>query len=388
MAGGFFSLRQRARRPGKPAPTRLPARRHSPETARPLILRLFATLSMICAAASPGMAADSCTQMQVLLGISPHHREDVMSYIAPRLKKDLGVDLVAEAIGSGTMVDRISAQMGDPRISIAQWDVPIGIAACDRGFCAEIDLARTPNAQHLLDWAYARDAAGKPVVLTTGALGVGFLYNADELAKHHIPPPKSWSDLANAAYAGRLGLTAPQSTMGTAGLVMLARLHGGSAANIDPGFAATQTILANHNTVFTWSSEMTNLLQLGDLWVAVNSSNLAPALRAEGLPIQFVWPTEGAPSVNSGLSLIKGAPCEAAAYEYINLYYSDAFQAMRMAGGGGLSPVRSAWTQLTPEQRKSLALGPEDLDRLVALDWRVVNANRPAWIERWQREIH
>ncbi|MBV8912382.1 MAG: extracellular solute-binding protein [Acetobacteraceae bacterium] len=349
--------------------------------------KLASVIAVTAGLALPAAAQQACTEMQVLLGISPNHREDVMAMIAPKLKSELGVDLVTEAIGSVVMVDRVSAQAAAPRISVVHWDVPIGIAACDRGLCAPIDLARVPNAAKLADWAYARDADGKPVVLTGGVLGVGFLYNTEEFAKHKLAPPKAWKDLARPDLAGRLGLTAPQSTMGTAELVMLAKLNGGSEAKIDPGFAETKKILANQNTVFTWSSEMSNLLQLGDLWIAVNSSNLAPALRDKGLPIQFVWPEEGSPTVNAGVSLVKDGPCQEAAYRYLDLYFSDEFQAARIRHGGGLSARTSAWNLLSKQELADLALGPEDLGRLVNLDWRTINQERPAWLERWQKEI-
>ncbi len=349
--------------------------------------------SMLCAVgvlltpAASDAADESCSQMQVYLAIAPNHREDVMSYIAPRLQKDLGVTLVAEAIGSAAMVSRVTAQASAPRVSVVQWDVPIGIDACDQGLCEPIDLSRAPNAKLLTEWAYTRNTAGQVSVLAGGAVGVGFLYNADEFAKHKITPPKSWKDLSDAAYAGRLGVTAPQSTMGTAALLMLARLADGSADNVDAGFAATKQILANKNTVFTWSSELSNLLQLGDLWVAVNSSNLAPAMRAKGLPINFVWPAEGSPTVNSGVSLVKGGPCQQAAYEYIDLYFSPEFQATRMRNGGGLSANAAAWKLLTAAQMSDLDVQPDTLGGLLDLDWRKINTNRPAWIERWQREI-
>lgn len=357
-------------------------------TVRRRLLGFASALAVAVGLSLPASADQACTEMQVLLGISPNVREDVMAMIAPKLKSELGVNLVAEAIGSVNMVDRVTAQQGAPRLSVVHWDVPVGIAACDRGLCAPIDLARVPNAAKLADWAYARDASGKPVVLTGGVLGVGFLYNTEEFAKHNLAPPKSWKDLNRPDLAGRLGLTAPQSTMGTAELVMLAKLNGGSAENIGPGFSETKKILANQNTVFTWSSEMSNLFQLGDLWIAVNSSNLAPPLRAKGLPIQFAWPKEGSPMVNSGASLVKGGPCETAAYRYLDLYFSDEFQAARMRHGGGLSARTSAWKLLSKDELKSLALGPEDLDRMISLNWRTINKERPAWLERWQKEIH
>lgn len=336
-------------------------------------------------ASGMAIAQEACTQMQVYLAIAPNHREDVMAYIAPRLKQKFNVDLVTEAIGSVMMVDRLTAQAASPRVTIVQWDVPVGIAACDKGQCASIDPEKAPNLKKLPTWAQSRDSAGNVTVLTAGVVGVGILYNEEELKKRNLQIPRSWADLKRPEYAGRLGITAPQSSMGTAALVMLARINGGGEQNIDPGFEATKAITPK-NTIFTWSSEMSNLFQLGDLWLAVNSNNIAPALRAQGLPIRFSLPQEGSPTANTGMSLVKGAPCQAAAYEYINLYFGDEFQAKRMASGT-LSPSKDAWGKITPELRAELGMGPEDLDKFIDLDWRAINAARPGWIERWTREI-
>ena len=189
--------------------------------------------------------------------------------------------------------------------------------------------------------------------MTAGVVGVGILYNEEALKKNNLPVPKSWADLKN-PIEGRLGITAPQSSMGTAALVMLARINGGGEQNIDPGFVATKQITPD-NTIFTWSSEMSNLFQLGDLWIAVNSNNIAPALRAKGLPIRFSLPTEGSPTANTGMSLVKGGPCEAAAYEYVNLYFSDEFQAKRMESGT-LSASKDAWGKVTPALKTELGM--------------------------------
>lgn len=337
--------------------------------------------------ATDALAQEACNSMQVLLSIAPKHREHVMEMIAPRLKEKFGVDLVTEAIGSATMVERVTAQRENPRISIAQWDAPIGLTACQTGLCKPIDLSRAPNAGKLFDWAYTHDAQGRVMVMSTNVLGVGFIYNERELKRHNIAPPTAWADLTRPDLRGRLAITAPQSSMGTAALVMLARIGGGGETNIEPGFAATKAIMRNVHTVFTWSSELSNLMQLGEVWVAVNSSNIAVALREQGVPTHFMLPREGSPTVNGGLSLVAGGPCEAAAYEYINLYYSDEFQLRRMREGGTASPAKSPWTQLTPAERENMGVTAADFDKLVNLDWNAINEARPGWIQRWQREI-
>jgi len=154
------------------------------------LTRAFSAAVLLSCTAAVAIAQDACTQMQVYLAIAPNHREDVMSFIAPQLKQKFNVDLVTEAIGSVMMVDRVTAQAANPRVSIVQWDVPIGIAACDKGQCAPIDVERAPNLKKLPPWALSKNTAGQPTVLTAGVVGVGILYNEAELKKHNLPVPK------------------------------------------------------------------------------------------------------------------------------------------------------------------------------------------------------
>jgi putative spermidine/putrescine transport system substrate-binding protein len=331
--------------------------------------------------------AQACTQMQVYLSIFPRHREDVMEVIAPQMRARHNVELVAEAIGSVNMVERIQAQGANPRVSIAHWDLPVGVQACEQGLCRPIDLARAPNAQRLYDWAYSKDAQGRTTVLATNVVGVGIIYREDEFRRRNLAPPTSWADLRRPELRGRIAITAPQSTWGTAALVMMARNGGGGEGNIEAGFAATRALQPSLHSVFTWTSELANLWQLGEVWVAVTGNNMAPTLSTSGTPTRFVAPSEGAPNVPGGVSLVNGGPCEAAAYDYLNVYYSDDFQRRRMVGGGVPSPSRTAWEGVTDPASAGVNITPADFGKLVTLDWATVNAARPAWMQRWQREI-
>jgi len=346
-----------------------------------------AIAGMIGTTAVPAFAEEACKSMQVFLGITPNHREDVMAYIAPRLKEKLGVDLIAETIGSANMVERLSAQMPNPRVTLAHWDMVVGLTPCDQGMCEPIDLTKAPNAAGLYDWAYSKNKDGKVDILATNVLGIGLVYNEEEFKKNNIPVPTSWNDLARKELAGRISITAPASTWGTAELVQWAKMGGGGEGNIDPGFKFAQSLMPNMHTVHTWSSEMSNLMQLGEVWLAATGSDMAAAMRAKGLPVRWVMPKEGGPLMVAGVSLIKGAPCQEAAYEYLQLYYSTEFQLMRLRAGLD-STQPAAWAALPPEEKSKLDLTVNDFDKLVNFDWRTINANRPAWIQRWQREIH
>jgi putative spermidine/putrescine transport system substrate-binding protein len=351
------------------------------------LVRVASLIALTLTLPLQAQAQERCSSMQVYLSISPKHREHVMAHIAPRLRESHGVDLVAEAIGSANMVERVTAQGSSPRVSVAHWDFPIGLQACGQGLCKPMDIARAPNLRNIYDWAQLRDAEGRPVVLSTNVQGVGIVYNEERLRQENIPPPTSWADLSRRDLRGRVAIVAPQSTMGTAMLVMFARNAGGGERNIDPGFARTRELVPNLHSVFTWSSELSNLLQLGEVWVAVTQSSLAPAMRAQGVPMRFVPPQEGTPTVNGGVSLVRGGPCEEAAHEYLNLYYSDDFQALRMREAGITSPTSTSWRLLSEDERREAAIRPEDFQNLVDLDWAAINEARAGWIQRWQREI-
>jgi putative spermidine/putrescine transport system substrate-binding protein len=335
----------------------------------------------------PAQAQKSCDEFQVFMSISPGHRENAMAYIAPKLKEKYGARLVAEALGSAVIIKRVSAQINSPRVSIAQWDVPVGLQACAQGMCDPIDVSKAPNVKNLFEWGVTKNDAGKPIVLATSAVGVGLIYRTDFFKKNNLKPPTSWADLMRKDLKGRVSITHPTSTWGTAALVWHAKRNGGSESNIDPGFKKTMEILPNLNKVHLWSSELSNLLQLGEVWLGTTGSNVGPALQKKGLPVKWIVPKEGSPAVGGGLSLVKGGPCRDVAHTYLQHYYSDEFQAMRMRDGGIASASKTAWKAISPELRKSLPINPDSFDKLITLDWAEINKHRQGWIKRWQREV-
>lgn len=350
--------------------------------------RLSSALAMAATILSAGTvgAQEACTEMQVFLNISHNHRDHVMSFIAPVLKQETGVNLIAEELGSGNMKERIMAQLPQPRITIAHWDVSIGVDSCGQDMCSPIDLSKAPNAGKLEDWAYARNAAGEPVVLTAVPRAVGLIYNEEAFASAGIEPPTSWKDLDNPALAGRVSIISPASGFGIAALVKFAKLDGGDEDNIDPAFARVEKLGNNLHSIHTWSSELSNLLQLGEVWLSAASSDLSPVLRANGLPVKWILPEEGAPLSSAGVSVIKGSPCQDVAMRYLDLYFSEEFQLLR-ARSGFPSAVASVWEKLTPEETAQMDLTDKDFGKVEEYDWAKIYAARSAWIERWQREV-
>lgn len=322
--------------------------------------------------------------MSIYVGISPMAREDIMQYIAPKLKAEYGLNLGAELLGSTTILEKIVVMRDKPTVTIANWDEPIGFQACAMGLCAPINLKQAPNLINLYPWALGK-ANGSVQVLSTGVVGVGLIYNTD--AMKGMKPPSSWNDLWRPELKGRVSVTAPESTWGLAMLVMLAKLGGGNENNIDPAFMRLKTLLPNIQTIHTWSSDLAKLMQLGQVWEASTGSNMGPALKTQGFPAAWVAPTDGAPMVNGGMSIVANAPFQDAAHTFLNIYFSPDFQALRARHAGLIPTNIRAWSQLSVSEKSALPIGPNDLYKLQRLDWNAVNKNRAAWVERWHKEI-
>ena len=105
--------------------------------------------------------------------------------------------------------------------------------AVKAGVIEKYPLDKSPNYKDLVP-AF-QDPWGPKISLQV--IGIGF--NPKKIKER----PKSWNDLFNPAYKGRVGLTALNSTLGMAFMVDLAKTRGGSESDIEPAFKALKEVL-------------------------------------------------------------------------------------------------------------------------------------------------
>jgi putative spermidine/putrescine transport system substrate-binding protein len=133
------------------------------------------------------------------------------------------------------------------------------------------------------------------------AIGIG--YNPRKITS----APKSWFDLWNPAYKGRVGLTALNSSLGMAFMVELARLKGGSESNLEPAFQALHTLLPNVGAMSANLGAHAALIQQEQVDVAVHNFDFIQTLRGKGVDVDWVKPTParpgGAPACTSSRAL-------------------------------------------------------------------------------------
>jgi len=117
------------------------------------------------------------------------------------------------------------------------------------------------------------------------------------------------------------------------------------------------------------------------VWAVGRTANLAAA----GVPIQFVYPKEGAVGIKEMITIVKGRPNQDLAHKFIDMVLSREEQE-NTAKFVGLGPVNKQ-AKLDPEVAKQVIYSNEFIEKMVILNWPVVNANRAAWTERWNKEV-
>lgn len=222
--------------------------------------------------------------------------------------------------------------------------------------------------------AHLKDADGH--FIAWGIVTEGILYRTDRVPN----PPRSYRDFFRPEFEGRIAFPHITNGYGTDFLVMLARTFGGSESNIAPGFEAMRRI-SGRATIFRAAAEVQTLFSTGDIWIMPYDGASAMRSAGMGLPVGYAVPEEGAPYVTLMGCVARRSRNAEIASAVLNRHLDPDVQTA-IAREIGWAPVNSA-TQLPPDVARFMA----PTDRLADLNRDLINSSRPAWTERFNREI-
>lgn len=341
---------------------------------RALVYGLMATAALGCGAAQ----AQQKTLYVAAYGGS--FEQTMRKDIIPAFESKTGVKVEYVAGNSTDNLAKLQAQKGNQQIDVVILDDGPMYQAVALGFCT--DIAKAPVYDDLYD--LAKIPSGKAV--SVGAVGTGIVYNKKVFDENGWAAPASWKDIEDAKFRKKLVVPPINNSYGLHALVMMARLDGGGEKNIDPGFKAFKDKVNPNVLAYEPSpGKMTELFQSGQATIAVWGSGRAKALADTGFPAAFVYPKEGGVVLASAACAITGSKQAAEAQQFIQHMLSPEVQTV-MATGAGFGPVNKTVT-LTADQQVGIPYGPEQMGKLLVVDWDTINANREAWNKRWTREI-
>ena len=244
-----------------------------------------------------------------------------------------------------------------------------------------LDLNNIPNAANIAD-AYKRPG-NKGIGFSIAP--VGLMYNTEALARARVEPPTSWTDMWHPRFRGKL--TSVKYAWYLNGLVVAAKLNGGSEKNIDPGFKLWSERASQFVAFANSNIDTRDLVVRGDAWLAVMFGGNALQWKQDGAPLEFVIPREGVVSFPLYLIVAKGVtpPQKRIAEEVINLILSERWLA-RWATLTYYVPTTKR--SVAPPSLRSLPMySPAVTERAIQFDWLTMAQNEAAWRERWDKEV-
>jgi iron(III) transport system substrate-binding protein len=139
--------------------------------------------------------------------------------------------------------------------------------------------------------------------------------------------PKSWSDLVNAKYKGKLVITDPSFTSLQVSVVgMMSK---------DRGWGFYEALRKNDIMVVQGNQQSSDMIKRGERFIAVGAlDSYAAAERTAGHPIKTLYPSDGVFVIPSPTAVIKGGPNANAAKLFAEFMLSDEVQKIFPADGG------------------------------------------------------
>jgi putative spermidine/putrescine transport system substrate-binding protein len=222
-------------------------------------------------------------------------------------------------------------------------------------------------------------------VAKLGGYGVAFnpvsvVYDKRKASK----PVTSWKDLWNPEWKGRIAWPSYPGAQGTAGLLMTAKVFGGSETAIDVAFQKIRE-LKPFAAIQGSQDQLYGMFDQGVADISIEFGSFTRKYAETRNPnIEIANPVEGQAIAMNVACITVGTKNQKLAEEWVNLHLSAPCM-MAYAQDIYYSPTVRNLT-IPAELQPKLVLGA-DVPKLVDFDWDTVIRNQPAWSSRFNREI-
>ncbi|KAA9384110.1 extracellular solute-binding protein [Neorhizobium galegae] len=241
-----------------------------------------------------------------------------------------------------------------------------------------LSVKGVPALEQMLPTARAKNDAF--MLMSLAAMNI--TYNKTKISPADLP--KTWEDLADPKYKGRIILPAANSTFAVMLIEQLNRIGGGTMKNIDPAIAQLNKIAPNVMTYWTSFDQNFNLMNSGQAWIAVSSSDRTIDQALKGAPISAFYPESGTVLIGNAVGISQGTKRKELAEAYINYLLSKDVQKIMADRIGQIPTIKGV--DVAPEVKALLPQGSA-MTNSVSPNWSDIAANQAQWIDRYTKEI-
>ena len=290
--------------------------------------------------------------------------------ISKDFEKQYGCTIVTdETSGNSDRLNKLTAQKANPKIDVALLTDSYADRGNKAGLFDKLDTGVVTNLSHLYDFAQNKGGYGP----CYSVVRYGIIYNADKVTN----PPKSYKDLFDDQYKGKVALPDMTST--------LADELGGSEKDVTPAFNLEESKKDNVYLWYTTGSDVEKAFSTGDVDVALFMDMNMPDFTKAGLNVKWVDPQEGDFSAATTINVVKNAKNEKLAQLFVNYMLSDSVQS-KIAATMGEAPTNKNAT-MPDAQKAYLVSGQGQVSKLKTFDWAYINENQSSWIETFQKNV-
>ncbi|MEP7456360.1 extracellular solute-binding protein [Phyllobacterium sp. SB3] len=253
---------------------------------------------------------------------------DVLEKVAgPKFKSthaDAALTFTARA--SAEAYPRLLVAKTNPFETGGLWNDTFAALGAKADLFTKVEPANAPNVAAIPQDLQPRHGMGVAAAIQP----FGIAYNPKFVEK-----PKSWLDLFNPKYAGKVGM---HENFWDA-YVMLARILGKDEYNLS---VAVDEWAKHKKNIGVWTTsytQMEELIDKGEVWLGPQWGGYTAAAQLRGLNIAFAWPEEGCTQqtivgcVNAGTS----PAVSKATQEFVNVWLDPEIQ-LEILKRAGLSP--------------------------------------------------
>lgn len=316
----------------------------------------------------------------VLAAYGGSYEQKMKGVLIPKFEKEYGVKVKYITGSSVDTLSKLQAQKDNPQIDVAFMDDGPQAQAKAFGLLATLDDSVVTNLENVYDIAKDKDNVG----VGFGIISTGLAYNKEVFEKNGWEPLKSWNDLADPKFKGKLVLPSIANTYGVHLLLMSALANGGNEENIEPGFEKLKEMAENAVT-FDKTADVSNYFMQGQTVASAWGSSRVFTLQDTGFPIEYVIPEEGVPALMPTVSVVKDAPNADLAQKFVNFVLDEEAQLL-FANSLFDGPVNKN-VKLEGDIVDKVVYGEDEIAKLIKVNWEVVNGKRAEWTERANKEI-
>ncbi len=292
--------------------------------------------------------------------------------VIPEFQKQHGMDVGLIVEDDVTILPKLQVARGRAPYDVCMMDNDKAILGAGMGVWAPDQSSKLKNIGAIYESCKPPKTANYGTMIYEYVL----VYNTDKFKT----PPTSWNDLwAPNVIAGVPHIS---QSYGLTFLYVAAILNGGSATNLDPGFAAIKRL--KNFKVYKNVSQGLSLFQQKEIDAAMFYGHRGQQMIEAGLPVSKTIPKEGSWGQRTGTQIPRLTGNLEGAVAWVDTMLGVPSQ---MAFAKSLYSPTNRNCVFPADQQKRLVLGADHVNSIREAPWAALLPQRDALLDRWTREF-